>query len=414
MQDNIKDEVEHNPYGDIHTQHIGDIHTSHHQEVDQDKHQRQRTDAHHHLSHPQTTSQQLMVDMTLIWQERILPCSQSVTHHSHHVEQRNQHRGKGKHHVVVRHHMRAHIHRAQVNHQETDDVAQRQRTRIAHKELSAPHGISKHVVEPERDNHTQRRNAEQGKGKQMQPDMQPRQSHQRDGTEPRSQTVDAVNQVDGIGNIHHDKHGKRHTEPRRHLIHPEESVERLDPYARSHEQARRQYLHQELLLVPHADEVIGEPHQEEHHATHQQSEVFKGSLPLHGSAFQTHQMMNQHQTTHGNQHHGEERQSAQPWYRSMMHLSLIRHIKQSLLMRDEQNVRQHDIGDDHRHDKGTQQIKMNWLNHISILLLLNIIINRFLHYQLCFLFHSPTSNQGRVTTIHPHLFNCFFGSQRIR
>ena len=56
--------------------------------------------------------------------------------------------------------MRVQIHRAQVNHQETDDVAQRQRTRIAHKELPAPHGISKHVVEPERDSHTQRRNAE--------------------------------------------------------------------------------------------------------------------------------------------------------------------------------------------------------------------------------------------------------------
>ena len=119
-----------------------------------------------------------MVDVALVRQERILPVSQSVTHHSHHVEQRHQHRGKGKHHVVVRHHMRAHIHRAQVNHQETDDVAQRQRTRIAHKELPAPHGISKHVVEPERDNHTQRRNAEQGKGKQMQPDVQTRQCHQ--------------------------------------------------------------------------------------------------------------------------------------------------------------------------------------------------------------------------------------------
>lgn len=109
--------------------------------------------------------------------------------------------------------MRAHIHRAQVNHQETDNVAQRQRPRITHKELPTPHGISKHVVEPERDNHTQRRNAEQGEGKQMEPDVQSRQRHQRDSAEPRSQTVDAVNQVDGIGNIHHDEHGERHAEP---------------------------------------------------------------------------------------------------------------------------------------------------------------------------------------------------------
>ena len=183
--------------------------------------------------------------------------------------------------------------------------------------------------------------------------MQPRQSHQRDGTEPRRQTIDAVNQVDGIGNIHHDEHGKRHTEPWRNLIHPEETVERLDPYARSHEQACRQYLHQELLLVPHAYQVVGETHQEEHHATHQQGEELIRHFPLHGFAVISQQIGYQHKPTHGNQHHGEESKTAQPWYRRMMHLSLVRHVKQSFLMRDQKNIRQHDIGDDHRHDKGT-------------------------------------------------------------
>ena len=367
VQDDIQDKVEHNPYYDVDAQDIRDVDIPYQRYVDQDKHQREQTDAYHHLSHFQPTSQQLVMDMVLVRQERVLLVSQSVAHHSHHVEQRHQHGGKCQHHVIVAHGTRMHIHRTQVNHQEADDISQRQRTRITHEELPAPHLVSKHIIIPERDDHTQSRDTQQGIGVQSQPDMQPRQSHQRDGTEPRSQTVDAVNQVDGIGNIHHDEHGKRHAEPWRNLIHSEESVERLDPYARSHEQACRQYLHQELLLIPHSDEIIGEPHQEEHHAPHQQGEVFIGSLPMHGPTLQTHQMMYQHQTTHGNQHHGEERQTAQPWYRCMMHLSLIRHIKQSLLMRDEQNVRQHDIGDDHRHDKGTQQIKMNWLNHISIL-----------------------------------------------
>lgn len=339
MQDNIKDKMEHNPYHDVDGQDIRDVHVADHQEVEQDKHQRERTDAHHHLSHPQSTSQQLVVDMILVRQERVLLASQSVAHHSHHVEQRHQHGGKRQHHVIVAHSTGMHIHRTQVNHQEADDISQRQRTRITHEELPAPHLVSKHIIIPERDDHTQSRDTQQGIGVQSQPDMQPRQSHQRDGTEPRSQTIDAVNQVDGIGNIHHDEHGKRHAEPWRNLIHPEESVERLDPYARSHEQACRQHLHQELLLIPHANEIICKPHQEEHHAPHQQCEVFIGSLPLHGSALQTHQMMYQHQTTHGNQHHGEERQTTQPWYRSMMHLSLIRHIKQSLLMRYQKNIR---------------------------------------------------------------------------
>ena len=89
---------------------------------------------------------------------------------------------------------------------------------------------------------------------------------------------DAVNQVDGIGYVHHDEYGERHTHPWRQLIDSEESVERLDPYARSH-RLTAQYLHYELLLIPHSDEIIGEAHQEEHHATHQQGEVLVGSLP---------------------------------------------------------------------------------------------------------------------------------------
>lgn len=365
MQDNIKDEVEHYPYSDVDAQDIRDVYVADHQEVEQDEHQREQADSHHHLSHPQSASQQFMVDVALVRQERILPVSQSVTHHSHHVEQRHQHRGKGKHHVVVRHHMWVHIHRAQVNHQETDDVAQRQRTRIAHKELPAPQGISKHVVEPERDNHAQRRNAEQGEGKQMQPDVLPRQCHQRDGTESGSQSVDAVNQVDGIGYVHHDEHGERHAHPWRQLIDSEESVERLDPYARSHEQACRQYLHQELLLVPHSNQVVGESHQEQHHATHQQCQKLIRHLPVQRPAAQSHQMIYQHQAAHGNQHHREERKSAQSRNRRMMHLSLIRHIKEFLLMRDKENVRQHQHGDNDRHYKCYQQKNINWFNHKS-------------------------------------------------
>ena len=111
---------------------------------------------------------------------------------------------------------------------------------------------------------------------------------------------------------------------------------------------------------------------EQHHATHQQRQELIRHLPVHRPAAQSHQMIYQHQAAHGNKHHREERESAQTGNRRMMHLSLVRHVKQSLLMRDEQNVRQHDIGDDHRHDKGTQQIKMNWLNHISILLFFSI------------------------------------------
>ena len=103
MQDNIKDEVEHYPYSDVDAQDIRDVHVADHQEIEQDEHQREQADSHHHLSHPQSASQQLMMDVALVGQERILPVSQSVAHHSHHVEQRHQHRGKGK--VSIRYYL---------------------------------------------------------------------------------------------------------------------------------------------------------------------------------------------------------------------------------------------------------------------------------------------------------------------
>lgn len=130
-------------------------------------------------------------------------------HHSHHVEQRHQHRGKGKHHVVVARYPRADIHRAQVNHQEAEDIAQREASRVAHKELSSPHGIAEHVVIPERNNHSDGRDAEQGVGIHVKPDMQTDERHQRDGAKPGSQTADAIYQVDGVRHIHHDEHRER-------------------------------------------------------------------------------------------------------------------------------------------------------------------------------------------------------------
>ena len=110
MQDNIQDKMEHNPYSDVDAQDIRDIHVADHQEVEQDEHQRENADNHHYLSHPQSASQQLMMDVALVGQERILPVSQSVAHHSHHVEQRHQHGGKRQHHVIVAHGTGMHIH----------------------------------------------------------------------------------------------------------------------------------------------------------------------------------------------------------------------------------------------------------------------------------------------------------------
>lgn len=69
VQDDIQDKVEHNPYHDIYAQDIRDVDIPYQRHVDQDKHQREQTDAYHHLSHFQSTSQQLVMDMVLVRQD---------------------------------------------------------------------------------------------------------------------------------------------------------------------------------------------------------------------------------------------------------------------------------------------------------------------------------------------------------
>ena len=49
-----------------------------------------------------------------------------------------------------------------VDAQDIRDVGQR--TRITHEELPAPHLVSKHIIIPERDDHTQCRDTQQGIG----------------------------------------------------------------------------------------------------------------------------------------------------------------------------------------------------------------------------------------------------------
>lgn len=86
----------------------------------------------------------------------------------------------------------------------------------------------------------------------------------------------------------------------------------------------------------------------------------------------------------------------------MMHLSLIRHIKEFLLMRDKENVRQHKHGDGDRHNKCYQQKNINWFIH---LLLFDLKLESAFQYFTHLIYISQS--QEEEVRIHPILLEGF-------
>lgn len=67
-----------------------------------DKENGHANDRHHHHPHPHTRAQQLMMEMVLVRQERVLVLTKAAQHHTYHVQQRYQDRGKGNHLIRIR------------------------------------------------------------------------------------------------------------------------------------------------------------------------------------------------------------------------------------------------------------------------------------------------------------------------
>lgn len=76
-------------------------------------------------------------------------------------------------------------------------------------------------------------------------------------TQAGSQSVDAVNQVDSIGNEYRQQHGQGDPYKGGNLVNPEKSVEIIDIESRQRKECGRDDLHKEFLAVSYSCEIIG-------------------------------------------------------------------------------------------------------------------------------------------------------------
>lgn len=148
-------------------------------------------------------------------------------------------------------------------------------------------------------------------------------------TQAGSQSVDAVNQVDSIGNEYRQQHGQGNSYTCGNFIDSEKSVEIVDIESRQWKECGRDDLHKEFLAVSHSHKIIGNTDdiqqgkpgdKEEQLGYHGHGELRIGEI--------SYQDTQGGEKTGGAEDDGEERNSSQSWNGPLMDLPGIGRIEE--------------------------------------------------------------------------------------
>ena len=200
---------------------------------------------------------ELVVDVGLVWQERILVAAHTAQNHTDNIQARYQQDAEGNHDrsTLGLEGVVAYVH-AVFDNQEAEDVAQGKATGIAHENLIATLGIAKHVVDEEGDEHTHADEGGLGIEPQVVLGKEDAEGTQGYDTDAGGQAVDAVDEVDGIGDEDHQQHGERNADERSNLVDAQQAVEVVDVQAGDREEGRGDNLNLELVAVTDTYQVV--------------------------------------------------------------------------------------------------------------------------------------------------------------
>ena len=258
------------PQDDVHYQQDIDVQEVHQPQVHSDKEQRNQQDAHHRAPNPKSSTYQFVVDMVLVRQERVLMVAQPVEDHSSDIQQRHEQRGEGDDHIRrFRFPLRG-VSCTQMDDQYTEDISQSQASCIAHEQLVSPASISEHVIEPERYQYSQGGQGQYDIDKFTTEGIHDRQYDKSDAAQSRCQPVNAVYQVDGIGDVDDDEYRNRHTDSRRKGMYAEQSTERVELFSRKSQEECCNNLTEKLVPVAYTNQVIRHTYQIKKHTAHRE------------------------------------------------------------------------------------------------------------------------------------------------
>lgn len=212
-----------------------------------------------------------MVQVGTVRLERVGLAAQTSHHHAEHIETRYHEHTESGHQWCTVYRMVSHtgIHTV-LDGQQAQDETECQTTGIAHENLMLLLCIAEYIVTEEWNQDTYTDKGQEAIHPQSFNRKGNTEHHQGYRTQTGSQTVDTVDQVDGIGHKHHEQYRKGHTDETRDFSNAEEAIEIVDIQTGCRNQEGRHNLYQELAAVAYTYQVIADTHHiEQGQACHQ-------------------------------------------------------------------------------------------------------------------------------------------------
>lgn len=352
------------PYEDVRREYQRHVHEPQQQRIEADVHHHDAQYGHEHPAVTHSGAQQLVMDMVAVRQERVAVLAQTVQHHSRDIQQRHDERRQGQHEITRR--VIAGVSReTHPEHQEAQDVAEREAARVAHEQLVPAPFVAEHVVEPEGHNDAQGGDRDERVHVFAPHHHHDAQNRERDAAQTGREPVDAVNQVDRVRYVHDHHYRQRHACPRGYFVDAEQPPERMQPRTRQHHQAGGCNLHGELGLVAGAYQVIGLADHVEHGEARQDEQHLHARLGGDEAAVGGKEVAQTDVQRYGDKNRREERQASEPGNRRLVHLSGIGDVEKLFLIGNQEYPRDEDEAEGHGYGKtsGQKQIVLDGQIH---------------------------------------------------
>ena len=321
-------EVEGGPDNDVGQEQGRDGHEVDGDDVDHDKGQREADDAHHGLAVAEAHVEELVVDVVAVWQERAAAAAYAVDEdpddieHGNQQERESQDDGTGQPGVLDG------IGHAETDAQNAEQEADGQRAGVAHEELAAAAGLAEDVAMEERDEDAQRGEAEERMQPVAQVGEEEAERQKGDAAQAGGQTVDAIDEVDGIEDEDDGQDRERKADPQGEGMDAEQTVEVVEIEAGKGDEDAADQLYEEFGPVADADEVVHQATEEQDEQRAADGEHFERQDPAqHGSADQLVVEQDGHEQSDGDA--GEKGQAAQAGHIALVELASVVRIEQA-------------------------------------------------------------------------------------
>lgn len=197
--------------------------------------------------------------MSLVGQKKSLPITCPAKNHAHHIKRGNKQDAEGNEQGRTQNFFSGNgsgVH-AIFDDEETENVSQCQTSGVTHKDFASAVSIAKYIVGKEGNQDAYTDKGQQGIDPLLVVNEDDSQNGKGNHTQAGGKSVDAVNQVDGIGNEYGQQHGQGNSYTCGNLVNPEKSVEIVDIESCQRKECGRDDLYKEFFAVSYPHKVIG-------------------------------------------------------------------------------------------------------------------------------------------------------------